>query len=157
MPDPRHVMVLNGPNLNMLGQREPEIYGRATLGDIEAACRKRASALGVAIDFRQSNSEAELVDWIQAAKNASDNGVCDGIIINAAAYTHTSIAILDALLVAGLPVVEVHLSHPVKRERFRHRSYVAGAAKGLICGFGGHGYVLAIEAMAQLLGAGNET
>lgn len=140
------VLVLNGPNLNLLGSREPEIYGRETLDDIEAACRKRAKALGLALDFRQSNAEAELIDWIQAAR-----GKAAGIVINAAAYTHSSIAILDALAACGLPVVEVHLSNIFRREPFRHHSYVSRAASGVICGFGGHGYGLAVEAIARLI------
>ena len=138
------ILVLNGPNLNLLGSREPEIYGRETLADIEAACRKRAKPLGLALDFRQSNAEAELIDWIQAAR-----GKAAGIIINAAAYTHSSIAILDALAATDLPVVEVHLSNIFRREAFRHHSYVSRAASGVICGFGGFGYVLAVDAIAR--------
>jgi 3-dehydroquinate dehydratase-2 len=138
------ILVLNGPNLNLLGSREPEIYGRETLADIEAACRKRAKALGLALDFRQSNAEAELIDWIQGAR-----GTAAGIIINAAAYTHSSIAILDALAATDLSVVEVHLSNIFRREAFRHHSYVSRAASGVICGFGGFGYVLAVDAIAR--------
>jgi 3-dehydroquinate dehydratase-2 len=140
------ILVLNGPNLNLLGSREPEIYGRETLADIEAACRKRAKPLGLALDFRQSNAEAELIGWIQEAR-----GKAAGIIINAAAYTHSSIAILDALAASDLPVVEVHLSNIFRREPFRHHSYVSRAARGVICGFGGFGYVLAVEAIARQL------
>ncbi len=140
------VLVLNGPNLNMLGAREPEIYGTETLAEIETRCRKRAAALGLDIDFRQSNGEAELVGWIQqAGKTAS------GIVLNAGALTHTSIAILDALQAAGMPIVEVHLSNIFRREEFRHKSYVSQAASGLVCGFGGLGYGLAIEAIAGLI------
>ena len=142
------VLVLNGPNLNMLGTREPEIYGRETLADIAAACRGQAEALALAVDFRQSNEEAELVTWIQEAR-----GTAAGLIINAGAYTHTSIAILDALRMCEVPVIEVHLSNPFRREPFRHTSYISQAARGVICGFGGHGYVLAIDAMAHILGA----
>ena len=142
----KKVLVLNGPNLNMLGTREPEIYGRESLADIEAACRKRAKTLGLAVDFRQSNDEAELIGWIQGAR-----GKAAGVIINAAAYTHSSIAILDALAAVDLPVVEVHLSNIFRREPFRHHSYVSRAASGVICGFGGFGYVLAIEAVARQL------
>jgi 3-dehydroquinate dehydratase II len=140
------ILVLNGPNLNMLGTREPEIYGTETLAEIETRCRERAGALDLAIDFRQSNGEAELVGWIQEANNAAK-----GIIINAGALTHTSLAILDALQAAGLPVVEVHLSNIFRREEFRHKSYVSQAASGLVCGFGGLGYGLAIEAIARLI------
>lgn len=146
------VLVLNGPNLNMLGTREPEIYGTETLAEIETRCRGRAAALGLDIDFRQSNGEAELVGWIQEANNTAN-----GIIINAGALTHTSLAILDALQAAGLPVVEVHLSNIFRREEFRHKSYVSQAASGLVCGFGGLGYGLAIEAIARLIaGEGSE-
>ena len=141
---PKRILLLNGPNLNMLGVREPEIYGRETLDDIRASCLSRAEAIGVEIDFRQSNGEAELIAWIQQPS-------ADGIVINPAAYTHTSIAIMDALVLTGLPVVEVHLSNIFRREPFRRRSYVSPAARGVICGFGAHGYLLAIDAMARLL------
>lgn len=140
------VLVLNGPNLNMLGTREPEIYGTETLAEIETRCRERAAALDLDIDFRQSNGEAELVGWIQEA-----NKTAGGIVLNAGALTHTSLAILDALQAAGLPVVEVHLSNIFRREKFRHKSYVSQAASGLVCGFGGLGYGLAIEAIARLI------
>ena len=140
------ILVLNGPNLNLLGQREPEIYGRTSLEDIRALTTARAKAHGLDIDFRQSNDEGELVSAIQAAR-----GSAVGIIINAAAYTHTSVAILDALLASDLPVIEVHLSNIYKREEFRHHSYVSRAATGVICGFGAHGYELAMDAMAQIL------
>lgn len=136
------IFVLNGPNLNLLGTREPEIYGTTTLADIEAMCAERATALGLAIDFRQSNSEGELVTWIQEARNAAS-----AIIINAAAYTHTSIALADALSAADLPTIEVHLSNIYKREAFRHISYISPVALGLICGLGATGYVLALEAL----------
>jgi 3-dehydroquinate dehydratase II len=142
------VLVLNGPNLNLLGQREPEIYGRGSLDDIRVATEGRARALGLTADFRQSNDEGELVSAIQAARTSAA-----GIIINAAAYTHTSVAILDALLASDLPVIEVHLSNIFRREEFRHHSYVSRAATGVICGFGAHGYVLAMDAMAKLLDA----
>lgn len=140
------VLVLNGPNLNLLGNREPGIYGAETLADIEAACRKRAKALGLEVEFRQSNSEGKLVDWIQQA-----DGVHAGLIINAGAYTHTSVAILDALLAFHAPVVEVHLSNIFQRDEFRHQSYVSKAASGVICGFGGMGYEMALEALARTL------
>jgi len=140
------VLLLNGPNLNLLGTREPEVYGRATLADIETACRERAKALGLELDFRQSNSEGELVDWIQEASKGHA-----AIVINPGAYSHTSVAILDALQAAGLPVIEVHLSNIHKREPFRHHSYVSRVAQGVICGFGADGYRMAIEAAARLL------
>jgi 3-dehydroquinate dehydratase-2 len=140
------ILVLNGPNLNLLGLREPAIYGHETLSDIEDACLERAAALGLTVDFRQSNHEGQLVDWIQEARQT-----VDGIILNAGAYTHTSVAILDALNAAELPVVEVHLSNIFRREAFRHHSYVSPAARGVICGFGGHGYELALTALARLL------
>ena len=140
------ILVLNGPNLNMLGTREPAIYGSETLKDVEARCLVRAKAHGLTIDFRQSNSEGELVGWIQQARAAAG-----GIVLNAGAYTHTSIAIADALRACGLPVVEVHLSNIYKRETFRHHSHVSAAADGTICGFGGHGYELAIEAISNII------
>ncbi len=139
-------MILNGPNLNLLGQREPDIYGSQTLADIEAACAARADACGVAVDFRQSNGEGELVDWIHEARETAD-----GIIINAGAYTHTSVALLDALTVFGKPVIEVHLSNILSRDDFRHHSYIAKIATGVICGLGGVGYELAIDALARRL------
>ncbi len=142
------ILILNGPNLNLLGTREPEIYGRESLDDIAATCAKKGESLSLTVDFRQSNSEAELVDWIQQAR-----GGAAGIIINAGALSHTSIAILDALIAVELPVVETHLSNIYRREPFRRRSYVYRAARGVICGFGGHGYVLALEAMARIVGA----
>ncbi|MBU2533796.1 MAG: type II 3-dehydroquinate dehydratase [Alphaproteobacteria bacterium] len=140
------ILILNGPNLNMLGTREPDIYGATTLADVEAMCRDKATALGFEVDFRQSNSEGELVGWIQGATD----GAC-GIIINPAAYTHTSVAILDALKMVKHPVIELHISNPHKREPFRHHSYVTLAATASICGLGVRGYPLAIEAMAGLL------
>jgi 3-dehydroquinate dehydratase-2 len=140
------ILILNGPNLNMLGLREPAIYGRDTLADIEAACVRSAAEHAVAVDFRQSNSEGELVGWIQDARQ-----IHAGIVINAGAYTHTSIAILDALLATELPIVEVHLSNIFRREEFRHFSYISRAASGVICGFGLSGYILALGAMARLI------
>lgn len=140
------ILVVNGPNLNMLGTRQPEVYGRETLADIEQACRAHGEGLGLEIEFRQSNHEGALVDWIQGAR-----GRCAGIVINAGAYTHTSVAILDALLASEVPAVEVHLSNIHQREEFRHHSYVSKAAKGMICGFGSHGYLLALEALARLI------
>lgn len=143
---PNAILVINGPNLNLLGTREPEIYGRTTLDDVKAATTAQAKARGLAADFRQSNDEGELVEWIQDARASAA-----GIIINAGAYTHTSVAILDALQACGKPVIEVHLSNIYKRESFRHHSYVSPAATGVICGLGAQGYVLAVDAMADLL------
>lgn len=140
------ILVLNGPNLNLLGTREPEIYGTTSLDDIAKSMNAPAEACGWTIDFRQSNSEGELVSWIQSARSDAD-----AIIINAGAYTHTSVAILDALLAAGKPVVEVHLSNLFQRESFRHHSYITPAAIGLICGFGARGYLLALDALRDVL------
>ncbi|ADJ22656.1 3-dehydroquinate dehydratase, type II [Hyphomicrobium denitrificans ATCC 51888] len=140
------IYVLNGPNLNLLGVREPAIYGSETLEDLRARTGKAAAAHGLEIDFRQSNIEGELVNWVQEAR-----GKAKGIIINAGAYTHTSVAILDALQAAELPVIEVHLSNIFRRDQFRQHSYVSLAATGVICGLGGKGYELAIEAMANIL------
>lgn len=140
------VFILNGPNLNLLGTREPEIYGTETLADIEQASSERASALGLAVDFRQSNHEGELVEWVHEGRQAA----C-GFIVNLGAYTHTSVALLDALKAADKPVVEVHLSNLFAREAFRHHSYVTPVALGLISGFGGLGYSLALEALARHL------
>ena len=140
------VFVLNGPNLNLLGIRKPSIYGRDTLGDIEERCTARAAALGLEIDFRQTNHEGQLVDWIQEARESAD-----AIILNGGALTHTSVALLDALAAAELPVVEVHLSNIFRRESFRRRSYVSLAANGVICGLGAQGYELALDAVASLI------
>ena len=139
------VLLLNGPNLNLLGTRQPEVYGRETLADIEARCRDRAGRLGVVLDFRQSNHEGVLVDWIQEAR-----GRAAAIVINAGAYSHTSVALLDALLAVEIPVIEVHLSNLFRREGFRQHSYITQAARGLICGFGAEGYLLALDASASL-------
>ena len=140
------VFILNGPNLNLLVVREPSIYGRDTLGDIEERCSARAAALGLEIDFRQTNHEGQLVDWIQEARESAD-----GIILNAGALTHTSVALLDALSAAELPVIEVHLSNIFRRESFRHHSYVSLAANGVICGLGARGYELALDGIASLI------
>jgi 3-dehydroquinate dehydratase-2 len=140
------ILVLNGPNLNMLGTREPAIYGRDTLEDIRKLAEARAKSLGLAIDFRQSNTEGEMVNWVQEARSRSS-----GIIVNAGAYTHTSIALLDALQAAELPVIEVHLSNIFRRESFRQHSYVSLGADGVICGLGAKGYELALEGMAELV------
>lgn len=142
------ILVLNGPNLNLLGSREPDLYGHATLADIEARCRARAGELGLDIDFRQSNDESELVGWIQDTP-----GKFDALVINPAAFTHTSVAIMDALLATGIPAIEVHLSNIHQREEFRRHSYIAKAAKGMICGLGAVGYLLALDAAADLLKA----
>ena len=144
------VLVLNGPNLNLLGTREPGIYGTGTLADIEAACAARAATLGLELDFRQSNSEGQLIDWVQAARTGAA-----GIVINAGGYSHTSIALMDALSATGLPVVEVHLSNIHRREDFRHLSYVSRVARGVIVGLGPQGYELALDAMARLLADGS--
>lgn len=141
------VLVLNGPNLNMLGKRQPQIYGRETLADVEKACRAEAARLGIEIDFAQSNHEGVLVDHIQAAREKNS-----GIVINAGAYTHTSVALLDALNAAELPAIEVHISNIYKRESFRHHSYISAAAVGVIAGLGSQGYLLALQALARLLG-----
>jgi 3-dehydroquinate dehydratase II len=140
------IMVLNGPNLNMLGTRQPEIYGYDTLADIEARLEARARAHGLELDFRQSNHEGELVTWIQEARTT-----CAGIIINPAAYTHTSIAILDALLTCDMPIIELHLSNPHKRDAFRHHSYTSRVATGIVAGFGAHGYEIALDALAGMV------
>lgn len=142
----KKILVLNGPNLNLLGEREPKLYGRARLADIKRACEKRGKARGLAVDFRQSNHEGELVDWIQDARRTHD-----AIVINPAAYSHSSIAILDALLAYGKPIVEVHLSNIHRREPFRHHSYVSQAATGVICGLGAQGYLAALDALAEIL------
>ena len=141
------VFLLNGPNLNLLGTREPEIYGRETLADIEARCRARAGALGLDLAFRQSNHEGALVDWVQEAR-----GAAEALILNAGAYTHTSVALLDALKTYDGLKIELHLSNPARREPFRRHSYVALGADAVIAGFGALGYELALEAAARRLG-----
>jgi 3-dehydroquinate dehydratase-2 len=141
------VLFLNGPNLNLLGHREPEVYGKTTLADVEARVRGRANALGAQIDFRQSNNEGELVTWIQSAK-----GQFDSIVINAAAYTHTSIALRDAISAIGIPTIEIHLSNIHAREEFRHRSLIAPVCSGQISGFGPDSYILGLEAAVNIKG-----
>ena len=141
--------ILNGPNLNLLGKREPHIYGAETLADVEAACREAAGALGLAVRFHQSNREYELIDWIHEAREDAA-----GIVINPAAFTHTSVAIHDALAACACPILEVHISNIHQREAFRHHSYVSSLASGVIAGFGTQGYVLALHRLARLVGTG---
>jgi len=143
------IFILNGPNLNMLGTREPEIYGSTTLADVEATCRARAEKRGVEIFFAQSNSEAQIVDWIQEAYAGAS-----GIILNPAAFTHTSVAIMDALKIMTCPIIELHISNIHQREDWRHHSYVSLAATGIIAGLGVNGYPVALDAMVDMLEAG---
>lgn len=143
------ILILNGPNLNLLGLREPEIYGADTLADIEARCVERAERRGLALEFRQSNHEGALVDWIHAAR-----GSVEAIILNAGAYTHTSVAILDALRAFEGKVIELHLTNTHRREAFRHHSYVSLRADGVIMGFGAPGYLMALDAAAEMTAAG---
>jgi 3-dehydroquinate dehydratase-2 len=140
------ILILNGPNLNLLGTRQPEVYGKTTLADVEALCREKAKTLGFDLAFEQSNHEGALIDLIHAAK-----GKHAGIVLNAGAYTHTSIALMDAIASVELPVVEVHLSNIHAREEFRHRSYIAPVALGQICGFGAQGYLMALDALKSHL------
>ncbi len=140
------IYVLNGPNLNLLGVREPEIYGSATLADIERLVTAHAKTLGLAVVFRQTNHEGALVDWVQEAREAAS-----GLILNAAAYSHTSVALLDALRALDKPIIEVHLSNPYQRERYRRHSYVSEVATAVICGLKETGYLIAVEAMAKLV------
>jgi 3-dehydroquinate dehydratase-2 len=147
------IYVLNGPNLNLLGTREPETYGRATLADVEQLCREAGKRFDSTIEFRQSNHEGAIIDWIQeAARNKAL-----GIVINPAGYTTTSVAILDAILGVKIPVIEVHISNIHARESFRHHSYISRVARGVICGFGIEGYGLAIIGLAALVGAGTKS
>ena len=140
------ILFLNGPNLNLLGDREPNVYGSVTLADIEAKVRLRAKQLGAEIEFRQTNLEGELVTWIQQAKKQFD-----AVVLNAAAYTHTSVALRDAIAAVGIPTIEVHLSNIHAREEFRHKSLIAPVCRGQIVGFGGYSYVLAIEAAVNVI------
>lgn len=140
------VLVLNGPNLNLLGTREPAIYGAETLDDVARLCRNAAQRLDLQVDFRQSNAEHQLIDWLHEMRTT-----VQGIVINPAAYTHTSVAIADALSAVALPVIEVHLSNVHRREAFRHHSYVSAVAEAVICGCGTQGYVFALERMATIL------
>jgi 3-dehydroquinate dehydratase-2 len=143
------IYILNGPNLNLLGTREPEIYGRMTLADVKSMCKERAKSRGLKIFFEQSNNETQIIDWVHQAIDDAD-----GIIINPAAFTHTSVAILDALKNVPAPIIELHISNTHQREPFRHHSYVTQAATGLILGFGINGYMMAVDAMANMLEAG---
>ena len=143
---PPLIAVLNGPNLNMLGLREPAVYGRATLDDLEQVCVQAAERLDVAIDFRQTNGEGELISWVQEC-----HGRARGILINPGGYSHSSIALMDALTAVGLPVAEVHISNIHRREAFRSHSYVSRAAVGVICGFGVRGYALGLSALADII------
>ena len=138
------VLILNGPNLNLLGTREPDIYGHTTLDDIRASCESKASQLKLDVAFEQSNHEGELVDWIQGVRDTHA-----GLIINAGAFTHTSVAIHDALLSLSEPIIELHISNVFQREEFRHQSYISKPARAVICGFGAYGYEMALDAMAQ--------
>lgn len=147
----RIVYVLNGPNLNLLGKREPAIYGHETLADVEAKCRATAAQLGLEIEFLQSNAEFELINWIHEARERAG-----GLVINPAAFTHTSIAILDALNACEFPIIEVHISNVHRREEFRHHSYVSQAAAGVIAGCGTQGYLFALQRVARLIGAASE-
>ena len=142
----RIVYVLNGPNLNLLGKRQPKIYGYETLADVEAECRRAATELRLEIEFRQSNAEFQLIDWIHEARERAS-----GIVINPAAFTHTSVAILDALNACEFPIIEVHISNVHRREAFRHHSYVSMVASGVIAGFGTQGYLLALQRLARLI------
>jgi 3-dehydroquinate dehydratase-2 len=146
------IYVLYGPNLNLLGTREPEKYGRATLADVERLCREAARRFGLSVEFRQSNHEGAIVDWIQEAAREK----AAGIVLNPAAYTTTSVAILDAILAAAIPVIEVHITNIHARESFRHDSYVSRVARAVICGFGVGGYTLAISGLAAMVGATTE-
>ena len=146
MAEAKPVLLLNGPNLNMLGTRQPEIYGYATLADVERSAKAKAAELGIQIDFRQSNSEAELVAWVHEAR-----GRFAGIIINPAAFTHTSVALLDALLIFDGPIIELHIGNNFRREEFRHKSFISLAAKAILEGFGPDGYEIAVVGMSKLL------
>lgn len=144
----RIAFVLNGPNLNLLGKRQPEIYGRETLADVEAACRRAGAELGLEIEFRQTNAEFLLIDWIHEARERAA-----GIVINPAAFSHTSVAVLDALKACDIPILEVHISNIHQREEFRHHSFVSSVAAGVIAGFGTQGYALALQRLATLVGS----
>ena len=140
------VFILNGPNLNMLGTRERDVYGTSSIGEIETMCQEKAKTLGLLVDFRQTNQEGELVSWVQESRESAS-----GLVLNAAAYTHTSVALHDALRMINIPIIEVHLSNVYKREDFRHKSFVSPVAQGVICGFGAHSYEMALDAVANLI------
>ena len=142
------IFVLNGPNLNLLGKRQPDIYGSETLADVEADCRRVAGEIGLAVEFRQTNAESELIDWIHEARDKAA-----GIVINPAAFTHTSVAVRDALAACECPILEVHISNIHRREEFRHHSFVSGVVTGVVCGFGTQGYGFALQRIAQLVKA----
>lgn len=142
----RLIYILNGPNLNLLGKRQPHIYGHETMADVEAQCRAEAAKMKLEVRFHQSNREYELIDWIHESRETAG-----GIVINPAAFTHTSVAILDALNTVEFPIIEVHISNVHKREAFRHHSYVSGVASGVIAGFGTQGYTLAVQRLARLI------
>ena len=144
---PKPIYILNGPNLNLLGSREPEVYGRDTLADVQAACEACARDIGVTVEFRQTNHEGVLIDWVQEAREEAS-----ALVLNPAGYGHTSVALLDALRTLAIPVVECHLSNPAARESYRRRSYVSEAAAGVVSGFGAMSYTLALEAAARLAG-----
>lgn len=140
------IFILNGPNLNLLGKRQPDIYGSETLADVEADCRRVAGGIGLAVEFRQTNAESELIDWIHEARDKAA-----GIVINPAAFTHTSVAVRDALAACECPILEVHISNIHRREEFRHHSFVSGVVTGVVCGFGTQGYGFALQRIAQLV------
>lgn len=142
------ILFLNGPNLNLLGQREPQVYGKTTLADIEAMVRKQAATRRVTIDFRQTNLEGELINWIQGAK-----GIFEALVVNAAAYTHTSVALRDAIAATGIPTIEIHLSNIHAREEFRHKSLIAAVCRGQIAGFGANSYLLGLDAAINIIEA----
>jgi 3-dehydroquinate dehydratase-2 len=142
------IFVLNGPNLNLLGKRQPDIYGSETLADVEADCRRVAGEIGLAVEFRQTNAESELIEWIHQARDKAA-----GIVINPAALTHTSVAVRDALAACECPILEVHISNIHRREEFRHHSFVSGVVTGVVCGFGTQGYGFALQRIAQLVKA----
>ena len=144
------ILVLNGPNLNLLGTREPAVYGSQTLADVQVLCERACAANGMALDFRQSNHEGELIDWIHEAGTLQAKGKLAGVILNAGAYTHTSIALMDAIKGAGVTLIELHISNVHAREAFRHHSYISPVAKAVMAGFGVNGYALAIAGLAQL-------
>ena len=144
------VMILNGPNLNLLGTREPQVYGSQTLADVQALCERSCAANGFALDFRQSNHEGELVDALHEAGRLHAAGTLAGVVLNAGAYTHTSVALHDAIKGTGVTLIELHISNVHAREEFRHHSYISPVAKAVMCGFGGNGYALAVAGLAGM-------